>query len=172
MYKICFARWKGALWWLIRKLVGIEWNHSWIEYTSKDFNGQMAVHCSAKGVVNIPRHLIFKNRRLDRQIKYLCADGDAVSRGFEVHRECIGYKYDYYGLIVNILLLQLQKVVWWKKLSPYHNDKKFLCSEFVASILKSGGVEEFKDIEPILIDPGKLERLCRNSSTFISSRPV
>jgi len=172
MYKICFARWKGWFWKLIRKAVGIEWNHAWIEYSSRDFKGKMCFHCTSTGVEAVPPQNIYKNRKLDRKVSYICADGSAVERGLESHKDYIGYKYDFFGLAWNIILMQLQKVIWWKKLSPYHDDKKFLCSELVASVLKEGGVEEFADVEPILIHPGLLERLCRNSSTFISSRPV
>lgn len=162
MLTIGFARDRSFKSKLIRFATGGVWSHCWIEYPSEIWGGRWIAHASADGIIKIPAEQYLKSR--DTYIRYEVLKD--IRQGLVKSRNHVGKKYDFFAAIFNGLLLLLFRLTGIQLWEPVINHNRITCSEFVATILKAGGIPEMQDKIPELMTPSMLEEICNSSKDF------
>ena len=148
---------------LIRWVIEADYNHTWLEYPSDEWNGQLAVHSFETGVIIEPWVSVRKryNKLCVFQVK---AD---ITSGMHQSINLIGKKYDY-KVIWNMFILLFYKWFKWEWLwnLAIKDINKFTCSEFVSTIFKRARLPEMIDVEPEFVTPGDLFNICKKSKSF------
>ncbi len=159
---IVFERDRGFSAWLIRAVMGFEYNHCAILYESDDWESLWVAEATTRGVRAVPQ-----KKRIWRQ-RFRVEDPKIweAMRAEAIH---FGEKYDYVGLVVFGLLILFWKMCKKKLRHPLRSFSGLFCSEYLAMVLKQLGcaVED-----PQYADVRAIWNLCVQNPTQFVEEPI
>lgn len=147
---------------LITAITDTWFNHTFILFEDMKFGGWMALDILADGPVILPL-----SRAMKRYKRIECYEyNDTLWRGIKQSKDDIGGGYDWLGLFSSILKLALFKIFRIKRLKPVHWASKYMCFEWVLTIMKRNGVEGGENLDPILVPPAEFSHFLDKHERF------
>jgi hypothetical protein len=164
MVRIGFHSRKGLWPWLVSKVTGSKWVHTWVEYESKDWGGRWIMHASLKGVFTLPAEQVESGKDIE-EVSIFESLTD-IRPALESCSIFVGRKYDIWTLLWNMVLLLLYKASGAELGKKARNPGRFTCSEFVTLVLQRGNLHEVKYLTAEFVKPGELWDILENSPSF------
>lgn len=124
---------------------------------------QMFLHSTAGGVQFTPRPKELKGCTVVAEYKVV----PYVEPGLRKAISYVGDKYDYLGLFGYAWVIALWRLFKKKVRNPLASPRSMVCSEFVASLDRTGKyLPEFAELDPEKTHPEHLRKICESSKNF------
>jgi len=120
--------WYGSV---IREMTHSNVNHAFIAYYDEAWGGWQALQTDERGVVEVTMESLHHKYVECYDFKYV----DLLTALPSV-RELIGDKYDYWGIVGQLLKLAVWRIAGRKILNPLHRSGELFCSEFCTTFLQ------------------------------------
>ncbi len=152
---------------LITAITDTWFNHTFLVYEDERYHDWMALDILTDGPMLLP-----VDRAMKRYARIECweYDGD-LWPGIGESGKDIGGGYDWLGLFASLLKLVLFKVFRLKFLNPIHWASKYMCFEWVLTILKRAGVEGSENLDPAIIPPAQFCNFLERHENFFQVVP-
>lgn len=152
---------------LITAITDTWFNHTFLVYFDKDFDRWMALDILSDGPVILP-----VGRAMKRYKRIECWEysGD-LWEGIQKSVYDIGGGYDWLGLFAAIIKLVLFKVLRIKVLNPIHWASKYMCFEWVLTIMKRAGVAGGENLDPAVVPPAQFCNFLERHEEFSHVTP-
>jgi len=136
---------------LIRAITDTWFNHAFIVYQDEGFEDWVALDVLKDGPEVLPIERAMKRYQRIECWEY---DGD-LWEGVKKSKEDIGCGYDWLGLFTALFKLLLFKLLRIKLLRPVHWASKYMCFEWVLTIMKRAGVQGGENLDPAVVPPAQ-----------------
>jgi len=152
---------------LITAITDTWFNHVFFVYEDKDFNNWMAIDILENGPVILP-----VERAMERYRRVECweYDGD-LWKGVKGSCQDIGGGYDWLGLFFAIIKLLAFKIFRVERLRPIHWATKYMCFEWVMTVMKRSNVPGSESLEPSIVPPAQFCNFLDRHENFFQVIP-
>lgn len=159
---ICFVAtkewWAPAMRWLLR----CEYNHSFVLFLDPMWKEWQTIDITRDGVQILPWYKSFGRVKEIECWKYK----RSLLHGLQDSNNLIGAKYDWLGLAINVLRLFIWRLFGRRWRTPLHDVTRYMCFEFVVSLLQLAGISSALQLEPSLTPPDELRKFLQNNEGF------
>ncbi len=152
---------------LIRAVTDTWFNHVFVVYQDKGFEEWMALDILEDGPVILP-----VDRAMKRYQRIECWEykGD-LWEGIRLSGGDLGGGYDWLGLFTSIIKLLLFKILRIKRLKPIHWASRYMCFEWVLTVMKRAGVPGGENLDPVIVPPAQFCNFVERHGDFLKVNP-
>jgi len=152
---------------LIRAITGTWFNHAFFVYKDEGFDNWMALDVLDDGPIILP-----VKRAMERYQRIECweYEGD-LWKGIQQSGRDIGGGYDWLGLFTSIIKLLLFKFLRIKSLKPIHWASRYMCFEWVLTVIKRAEVHGAENLDPVVVPPDQFGNFLERHEDFFQVIP-
>ena len=152
---------------LITAITDTWFNHTFLVYEDEKFGDWMTLDILSDGPIILP---IGRAMKRYKRIECWEYDGDLWG-GVKKSKGDIGGGYDWLGLAASVFKLILFKVLRIKRLNPVHWASRYMCFEWVMTIMKRAGVAGGEDLVPSIVPPAQFCNFLEKHEDFTQVIP-
>ncbi len=159
---IVLARSKSWYSGFITAITGTWFNHVFFVYEDGKFGGWLVLDILSDGPVILPPKLAMK-----RYKRIECWEWKGnMWAGIRESKDDIGSGYDWLGLFGAIFKLTLFKLFRIKRLNPVHWASRYMCFEWVMTVMKRAGVAGGENLNPAIVPPADFNSFVEKHEDF------